>query len=90
MEQAVLVAEGEEIEPHDLGLEVVDPSGLRVELPEAVDDFHEVMAELQLIAERRLLERALMEAAGNRTHAAKALGLARRTLLYKLKRHDLG
>ncbi len=89
MEQAVLVAEGDEIEPQDLGLEAVDPSGLRLELPEAVDDFHELMTELQHVAERRILERALAEAEGNRTHAARALGLARRTLLYKLKRHGI-
>ena len=89
MEQAVLVAEGAEIEPRDLGLAAADPSGLRVELPEDVDDFHEVMAELQQLAERRLLQRALADNNGNRTRAAKALGLARRTLLYKLKRHEL-
>ena len=89
MEQAALVAEGDEIEPQDLGLEAVDPSGLRLELPETVDDFHELMVELQHVAERRILERALAEAGGNRTHAARALGLARRTLLYKLKRHGI-
>ncbi len=79
MEQAVLVAEGEEIEPQDLGLDVVVASGIRVELPEHVDDFREVMAEVQQLAERRLLERALGEAGGNRTRAARALGMARRS-----------
>jgi DNA invertase Pin-like site-specific DNA recombinase len=37
-------------------------------------------------AERRLIERALAVAEGNRTHAARALGISRRALLYKIKR----
>ncbi len=89
MEQAVLVAEGEEIQARDLGLEAVDELGVRLELPEHLDDFHEALAEVQRLAEGTLLRRALAESAGNRTHAARALGLARRTLLYKLKDHGI-
>ncbi len=85
MEQAVLVAEGEEIQARDLGLEAVDELGVRLELPEHLDDFHEALAEVQRLAEGTLLRRALAD----RTHAARALGLARRTLLYKLKDHGI-
>ena len=92
MEQAVLVADGAELEPHDLGLSLVNPngpSGVRVELPDHLEDFHHTVGEVTEVAERRLIERALDAAGGNRTHAAKALGVARRTLLYKLKRHGI-
>ena len=39
--------------------------------------------------ERRALAQALREANGNRTHAAKRLGISRRALIYKLKKHQL-
>ncbi|MCA9537578.1 MAG: sigma 54-interacting transcriptional regulator [Myxococcales bacterium] len=88
IEQAVLIGEANEIEPGDLGLAAAAPSGVRVEVPDEVDDFREAMDEVQGLAERAMIERALHEAGGNRTHAARALGLARRTLIYKL--HRLG
>ncbi len=39
--------------------------------------------------ERRALADALREAGGNRTHAARRLGISRRALLYKLKKYNL-
>ena len=39
--------------------------------------------------ERRALVEALRVTAGNRTHAAKRLGISRRALLYKLKKYNL-
>jgi len=39
--------------------------------------------------ERRLLERALFRAGGNKSEAARMLGLKRTTFLDKLRRHDL-
>ncbi len=88
LEQAVLVADGAEIEPEDLGLGRAGPAGVRVDLPAGVEDFHELLGEVTRVAEQRLIERALADAGGNRTHAARALGLSRRALLYKLKRFD--
>ena len=38
--------------------------------------------------ERKYIERALTEAGGNRTKAAKILGISRRSLIYKLKEHQ--
>jgi two-component system response regulator AtoC len=38
--------------------------------------------------ERAYIERALTETGGNRTRAAKVLGISRRSLLYKLKEHE--
>jgi DNA-binding NtrC family response regulator len=40
-------------------------------------------------AERTEIARALVENAHNRTHAAAALGISRRTLLNKIKQHSL-
>jgi DNA-binding NtrC family response regulator len=40
-------------------------------------------------AERTEIARALVENAHNRTHAAMALGISRRTLLNKIKQHAL-
>ncbi len=89
MEQAVLLSTGAEIEPDDLGLDPASASGIRVELPAEAGDFQDVMDSVQMMAERELILRALHECRGNRSQAAKRLGLARRTLLYKLKRYDI-
>lgn len=40
-------------------------------------------------AERTEIARALLENGHNRTHAANALGISRRTLLNKIKQHGL-
>jgi two-component system response regulator AtoC len=40
-------------------------------------------------AERKALEKALRKAGGNRTTAARILGISRRTLYYKLEEHGL-
>jgi transcriptional regulator with GAF, ATPase, and Fis domain len=86
IEQAVLVADAAEIEPGDLGLTAVNPAGVRLDMPEHLEDLPATVGEVTEIAERQMIERALAAADGNRTHAARALGVSRRTLLYKLKR----
>lgn len=86
LEQAVLVADGAEIEPGDLGLTASNPMGVRLELPDHLEDLPSSVSEVTEIAERRMIERALEASEGNRTHAARVLGVSRRTLLYKLKR----
>jgi two-component system response regulator AtoC len=40
-------------------------------------------------AERELIEKALEEHGGNRTRAAEALGISRRTIIYKIKEYGL-
>ncbi len=61
-------------------------AGIRLEIPEDGLAFRQTMTEIQTLAERKLIERALRDVEGNRTRAARALGLARRTLLYKMER----
>ena len=41
------------------------------------------------LAETQLIHRALNESQGNRSQAARLLGISRRALLYKLKRYAL-
>jgi two-component system response regulator AtoC len=67
-------------------LSTVNASGVRVDLPDHLEDLQETVGEVTEVAERRLIERALAAVGGNRTQAARALGVSRRTLLYKLKR----
>ena len=69
--------------PADLGLEASDAVGDRL-------DYRQRGADTAVErTERALIERALAAAGQNRTHAARLLGIGRRTLLYKLKRHGL-
>jgi DNA-binding NtrC family response regulator len=82
----VLIADGGEIEPDDLGLPSSNERGLRLDMPDTLEDLPTTVGEVTDIAERRMIERALEAADGNRTHAARALGISRRTLLYKLKK----
>ncbi len=89
VEQAVLLADDGEIRPGDLGLQAASADGIRVELPLDVHDFGEVMDDVQALAERTLIARALDAHDNNRTHAARALGLSRRALIYKVQRYGL-
>ncbi len=53
--------------------------------PEARDPWEGTFAEL----ERTILERAMTRAGGNKSEAARSLGLKRTTFLDKLRRHDV-
>jgi DNA-binding NtrC family response regulator len=73
--RAALLAPGDRILPEHL------PASLRA--PDAGKRGEPPLLEL----ERRAILDALERHAGNRTHAARALGISRRTLLYKLKEY---
>ncbi len=81
IEQAVVMTAGTTIGPAELGLETPGTApGLR---------YHAAVQNALDGTERALIERALVETNNNRTQAARLLGIGRRTLLYKLKRHGL-
>jgi transcriptional regulator with GAF, ATPase, and Fis domain len=85
LERATVLAEGEAIEIDDLGIPDIPAIPVQM-LP--VDDsvpHGEVMDEI----ERRRLVAALRASGGNRSRAARALGLPRTTFLNKLRRHGL-
>jgi two-component system, NtrC family, response regulator AtoC len=82
IERAVILASGPELTVTELPerLAVLAPLAPRAASPmrERLDD-----------VERRALVEALREAGGNRTHAARRLGISRRALIYKLKKFNL-
>lgn len=79
IERAVIMTLHERIESDDL------PSYLK-EPPERKEkDVSLVIKDV----ERELIKRALTEAKGNKTQAAKLLGISRRTLFYKIKEYGI-
>ena len=80
-ENLVVLNRGKEITPYDL-----DP---RFSLPSSEADSSEKLCKPTLSVEeneKKLLRNALLEAQGNRTKAAKLMGISRRTLHRKLDR----
>ena len=84
IERAVALTRGEHIQPEDLPEKVQSFDGWS-RVAEDVD-LENVLTLDQV--ERRQIERALRQAHGNKTRAAKALGIDRRTLYRKLDRYD--
>lgn len=78
--RATILAEGRPIEPTHLGLAppVIVPTiaATTTNAPRTLEH-----------AKREVIREALMASRGNRTHAARILGIARSTLLEKLKRY---
>jgi transcriptional regulator of acetoin/glycerol metabolism len=85
MEHAVVLCRGEKISARDL------PASVRSGAAGS-DDPQRVLARSDLTvkeAEKQLLIRALKETKGNRTLAAKKIGVSRRTLHRKLHTYNL-
>lgn len=78
-----------------MGEELLPPTVRRAEPSlEEIDFAEEIslpafISEQQEIIEFKAIRRALKETSGNRTHAAKQLGISRNTLLRKMKRYGL-
>ena len=83
LERALIYFDGAEILASDLGLA---PSRTRLA---AAGSAWQAPSSLEAI-ERQAIERALSDCGGNRTRAAAALGIGRRTILYRIKRYGLG
>jgi two-component system response regulator HydG len=84
IERAVALTRGEQIQVDDLPERVVRFNGSA----RAADDVDlEHVLTLDQV-ERRQIERAIRQHHGNKTRAAKALGIDRRTLYRKLERYD--
>ncbi len=86
IEGAVVFCRGDKILSRDLpeNVRLGDPTGSGVALPGAVPP-----AETVKDVEKQLIIRALREAEGNRTLAAKRIGMSRRTLHRKLHEYGL-
>ena len=91
LERAALLSEGETMTARDVPAEILAPKDeLTVMIPpDSAAGFKETMARLIRDAEVRLIRRALAQSGGNRTEAARLLGISRRALLYKLNEYNL-
>ena len=90
IERAALLSEGEVITTHDLPQEILAPKDeLTVILPGSPVSLKETIGRVVREVEARLIRRALAQSGGNRTEAARILGISRRALLYKLKEYNL-
>ena len=88
VERALLVCDGEEIDPSALGIEIPrvpfrvgDGTLLEATFPQQGVDLREI--------ERQLIEQALALTGGNVAEAARKLGIGREALRYRIQKHRL-
>jgi transcriptional regulator with GAF, ATPase, and Fis domain len=92
IERALIVSDGSLVAAEDLGL---PPPGTRRTTSPSAAPTAEAAAEAALgapalaLLERRMVEDALTAAKGNKSRAAKLLGLTRAQLYTRMKRHEL-
>ena len=95
LERALIYCDGGPIRAEDLGLPVGTAASGRAAAteaappPAAAAGAGEAAVPLDQV-EREAIERALAKCGGNRTKAARELGISRRTILYRIKRYGLG
>jgi DNA-binding NtrC family response regulator len=92
MERVALFCDNEVVEPDDLGLSVMPPTTGRVTpAPSGEVEIEFPKSGLSLEAvEKALIMRAMQEASGNQSGAARLLGISRDTLRYRLDKYALG
>ena len=94
IERAVILCDGDTIQPRHLNLSFRQPSTLAATTSpwEDIDlsgTMTEVLRRVASEVERRKLDRALSEAAGNKQRAAEALQISYKTMLQKLKEYGI-
>jgi two-component system response regulator AtoC len=93
IERAVILADGDTILPRHLNLSFIDESAHEAPDPWANLDLSgslsDVTRRATAEAERRKIQDALKEAAGNKGHASELLQVSYKTLLAKLKEHKI-
>ncbi len=90
MEQALLLSDGPVIDREYLPpLSGGGGRGFGVSVPRGVIDLKSALAQVTEEVERRVIAQALKALNQNRTKAAQALGVSRRTLLNKIKAYGL-
>jgi two-component system response regulator AtoC len=91
LELSVLMSEGREIGLDDLSLRHRSKplDQIKALIPEKEENLKKVLMLLTQSAEVQIIERVLALTKGNRTQAAKRLGISRRALLNKIKAHGL-
>lgn len=86
IERLVILSEGNQLRAADLPEDIRVPQS-QGSAPPAIDPNNLPRAKEE--TERSLIEKALAEAGGNRTEAARILGISRGALYYKMKSHSL-
>ncbi len=91
IEQAVLLSSGEVIEAGQLAIGGHDlqPGGNGLDTTGSVAEENAPASDRLADAERALIVRALEQTQGNVTQAARALGISRDQLRYRMAKHDL-
>jgi two-component system response regulator AtoC len=84
IERALILARGEEIGVRELPANVVHS-----EPGEPGEPGDLSLRQARRAAETEMIARALRETGGNRTHAARLLGISHRALLYKIKEYGI-
>ena len=83
IERAIVLSSGDEITPEDLGLQEIKTDTIKHK--SLKDSIRFTSAQM----EKEAIIKTLKETKGNRTKAAKVLGISRRSLLNKIKLHKL-
>ncbi len=81
---AVILSDGEEISGLEFGEGVTVPEEIHLE-----GDLHATVARYSIDLERRIIRSILAENAGNITRTASRLGISRKTLYEKIRRHEI-
>jgi DNA-binding NtrC family response regulator len=81
IERAVVLSTGDEIEPEDLGLHATEE--------EVAGNLKDSVRSTTVHIEKQAIIKALRETSGNRSKAAKKLGISRRTLISKIKQYKI-
>ncbi len=87
VERAVILSEGERVGMRELPANVVDPEPGGDDVGPSAGDLS--LRRARRAVESELIQRALRATGGNRTHAARLLGISHRALLYKLKEYGI-
>jgi two-component system response regulator AtoC len=85
IERAMILARGDQLSLREMPANVVHLEAADLEI--AAGDLS--LRKARRAAESEMIRRALRETQGNRTHAARLLGISHRALLYKIKEYEL-
>jgi two-component system response regulator AtoC len=85
IERAMILARGDQLTLRELPANVVHLDTTDLEM--STGDLS--LRKARRAAESEMIRRALRETRGNRTHAARLLGISHRALLYKIKEYEL-
>ncbi len=88
IERAVLLCDGDSIEPEDLPLEKMAPNAATLPPRPSAENSGVLSGEMQAFERERIIA-ALEKCSGNQTQAAKSLGIARRTLIKRLDQYKI-